>query len=318
MKFLILLLSLVALPASAKTFNLCFASDNPGEECIFVEAEELKSTVTTKKDGMTVNIDGLNINLECNAEQTECLVVVGATDTSNTTVSETPNDQTTTSSKVDGVCYATSQAIYVGAGKPNCDDDRDGVLNASDRCPSFSGTASNLGCPSLDYGTMVGQINCSTNAKVSCKIDTDFGNDPRETASYLAGGKFHRVSTFIDGSVTSIPHTVKSGSASGKIGVNIVGRPSNGASLRTWYSLTPGGEPLGPLSCYQISDDERNTIEWSQGGTGSCTLNYGGGYYWFNYVSCTSRLDDYDCSGPNRVLPDKPHVIYLYAPENKE
>ena len=303
MRHTLLLLSvfLVAPFATAVPFDICFVSDNPEPACFVVEAEQLQTVVVQKEESMTIDIDGVDIDFNCNSDKTVCEVSVSGSTDSDT-------DSSTGSSNS---CFSGSW--YIGAGKPQCDDDSDGVPNGNDQCPSEKGTSVNGGCPAIDYGEMIGQIPCTSTEKMVCKTDTDYGNQPRPEADITAP-EYQRITMFTDGRVLSMPFTIAPGTAQSELIVNTVRKPRNGAALKMWISLTPGGAPLGPLECAKSNLPSRERFAWNQGGGAGCELNQGGGYYWQNFASCVTAISDYNCSRSSVVLPTTPHIFWISAP----
>lgn len=293
MKNIIILLFLLLFSRYAMSypFEICFISDNPEPACFTVEADQLSTHVVQKEESISIDIDGVDIDFNCNSDKTVCEVAVtGSTDSGSTNTNTNTNTNT-----------------------PNTtDSDNDGVIDTNDECPLEAGLAQNNGCPYIDYGNMVGQLSCANTDKVVCKTDTDLGNYPRPESAIRAP-EYQRLTFFTDGRVLTMPFTVAPGYAESHIIVNTVRRPTNGASLRMWISLTPGGAPLGPLDCYKSALKSREKFMWSQSGT-DCALSSGGGYYWVNFASCTSALNDYNCSSDSRKLPNNNHIFWLSAP----
>ncbi len=285
---------LVASSAAAVPFDICFISDNPEPACFVVEAEQLQTVVVQKEESISIDIDGVDIDFNCNSDKTVCEVAVTGSTNSGSNTGTNTNTNTNTNT-------------------PNTTDtDNDGVIDANDDCPTQPGLAQNNGCPYIDYGNMVGQLSCTNTDKIVCKTDTDLGNYPRPE-SVIRAPEYQRLTFFTDGRVLTMPFTVAPGFADSHIIVNTVRRPTNGASLRMWLSLTPGGGPLGSLDCYKSALKSREKFMWSQIGT-DCALNSGGGYYWVNFASCTSSLTDYNCSSDSRKLPNNNHIFWLSAP----
>jgi len=300
---LLLSLILVAPIAAAVPFDICFISDNPEPACFVVEAEQLQTVVVQKEESMTIDIDGVDIDFNCNSDKTVCEVSVGPSDGTDT--------DTGTNTDSGNPCF--SGTWYIGQNKPECDNDNDGVPNGNDQCPEENGTSVNGGCPTVDYGDMVGQIPCTSTDKMVCKTDTDYGNQPRPEADITAP-QYQRVTMFTDGRVLSMPFTVAPGTAESYLIVNTVREPRNGAALKMWISLTPGGAPLGPLDCAKSNLPSRERFSWNQGGGAGCELNQGGGYYWQNFASCVTAISDYNCSRSSVVLPTTPHIFWISAP----
>lgn len=290
--------------ASAYPYQICFVSDNPTPSCFTVETDALRTHTVQTEESITIDIEGVDMNFNCNGTKTVCEVAVSGT---------TPDSSGGGSSGTNDSDACFSGSWYVGQNKPQCDNDSDGVPNGNDQCPSEKGTSVNSGCPTIDYGEMVGQIPCTSTDKMVCKTDTDYGNQPRPEAEITAP-EYQRITMFTDGRVLSIPFTVAPGTAESHLIVNTVREPRNGAALKMWISLTPGGSPLGPLDCAKSNLPSRERFGWHQGGGQGCELNQGGGYYWQNFASCVTAISDYNCSRSSVVLPTTPHILWISAP----
>lgn len=303
---------LIGLPLGAQAAVLKI---NPGDDAgnVINLTGELSASVTHTAEGLTIEIPGVEISLDCDqGEDNRCTVTIGAG--ANTTNNDSSSDGSGSGSSEgsgssdDTACdpardFGCRDGTLGGTGSNDADDANSDSGGSTGSTPDSTTTTTTTSSDAIDPCKGTGyRPNC--NASTSTTTGTTSGSFPTGSArkvSNLAGSyNYGSAGTaskeklnVASGTVTVVGLTMSNGTSPSAGGISFA-QASNiqGVALRAWISTAPDG--AAQANCAYIGYPE-SVLNFSINGTSACNLSAGGVYY-FNMALCNSAASDLYCN----------------------